>query len=140
METNQKRPVLLSILCVLTFIWSGLMLFSSIVTYLMFDQLKSFFSAHPNIFSWEPQAALHLMFHINPAFFLLQGIFSGLAVAGAFLMWNLKKVGFHLYVIAQLILLMIPKIFIPHLPFPFFQLAISFLFVYFYYRHLPFME
>lgn len=140
METDQKRPVFLSVLCVLTFIWSGLMVFSSFVTYLMFGELKSFFAAHPNIFSWEPKGAMQLMFHIHPSFFLLQGIFSGLSLAGAFLMWNLKKIGFHLYVVAQIILLMIPKIFIHNLPFPFFQLAISFLFVYFYYKHLSFME
>ena len=139
MEPRQERPLFLSVLCILTFIGSGLTLFSNTVIYLMFDQFKSFFSSHPDMTFMGTKMDFSFIFHLNALFFLSQSIFSGLAIAGAFLMWNLKKTGFHLYVVAQLILLIIPKLFIPHLPFPFFQLSISFLFAYFYYKHLPLM-
>lgn len=140
MEPSKKRPLLLAILCILTFIGSGLTLFSNTVIYLMFDQFKNFFASHPNMEFLGSKMDFSFIFHLNSLFFLSQGIFSGLALAGAFLMWNLKKTGFHLYVTAQLILLIVPELFIPHLPFPGFQLIISFLFVYFYYKHLPLMQ
>ncbi|MBE0650819.1 MAG: hypothetical protein IH595_08250 [Bacteroidales bacterium] len=140
MEQNQKRPVLLTLLCILTFIGGGMTLFSNTVIYLMFDQFKNLFASHPNMEFLGTKMDFAFVFNLNKLYFLSQGIFSGLALAGAFLMWNLKKIGFHLYVLSQLILLIIPEIFIPHLPFPLFQLSISFLFVYFYYKHLSIMQ
>jgi len=139
-EPKQKRPMFLAILCILTFIGSGLTMFSNMSVYLMFDQLKNLFATHSNMVFFGNKMDFSFAFQINKLFYLFQGIFSGLALAGAFLMWNLKKSGFHLYVFAQLLLLIIPKLFISHLPFPLFQLSISLMFVYFYYKHLPFME
>jgi len=52
----------------------------------------------------------------------------------------LKKAGFHIYTIAQILLLIIPKLFIPNLPFPGMELLISFLFVFYYSRFLKIME
>ena len=140
MGQNPKRPVLLTIFCILTFVGSGLTLFSNTVIYLMFDQFKILFTSHPNMEFLGTKMDFSFIFNLNRLYFLFQGIFSGLAFAGAFLMWNLKKNGFHLYLLSQLILLIIPELFIPHLPFPFFQLSVSFLFVYFYYKLLPFMQ
>jgi len=140
MKPKQKRPTFLAVLCILTFIWSGLTMFSSVTLYLLFEQFKTFFASHPDMPYFASQMDFKAIFQINKGFFLLQGIFSGLAVAGAFLMWNLRKTGFHLYIIAQLGLVFIPKLFMPNLPFPFFPLTISVLFVYLYYKHLQFMQ
>ena len=140
LSPNQKRPRFLAVLCILTFIWSGLTMFSSVTLYLLFDQFKAFFSSHPDLPYFASQMDFKAIFQINKLFFLFQGVFSGLAVAGAFLMWNLRKTGFHLYIIAQLGLVFIPKLFMPNLPFPFFPLVVSLLFVYLYYMHLRFME
>ena len=140
LSPNQKRPKLLAFLCILTFIWSGLTMFSSVTLYLLFDQFKAFFSNHPDLPYFASQMDFKAIFQINKMFFLLQGIFSGLAVAGAFLMWNLRKTGFDFYVVAQLGLVFIPKLFMPNLPFPFFPLTVSVLFVYLYYKHLRFMQ
>jgi hypothetical protein len=140
MEQDQKRPLLLTILCILTFVGSGLTLFSNTVIYLMFDQFRTLFASHPNMDFLGTKMDFSFIFNLNRLYFLFQGVFSGLAFAGAFLMWNLKKSGFHLYVLSQLILLIIPELFIPHFPFPFFQLSLSFFFVYFYYKHLSLMR
>lgn len=140
MNPNQKRPTFLTVLCILTFIWSGLTAFSSITFYLFFEQIKVLFTSHPNMMLFGSQIDFKTIFEINKVFFLLQGIFSGLAVAGAFLMWNLKKTGFDLYVIAQLGLVFIPKLFMPKQPFSFQPLIMSAIFVYFYYTQLRYMN
>ena len=139
MRQNKNRPQFLAFLCILTFIWSGLTSFSSISLYLFFDHIKVMFSSHQDIPFLDPKL-ISMFLKTNKIFFLLQGIFSGLAVAGAFLMWNLKKVGFDFYVIAQLGLVFIPKLFMPNLPFPVFSLLVSVFFVYSYYIQLRFMQ
>lgn len=139
-EQTPERARLLTILCILTFIGSGMTLFSNAIIYVMFDQFKAIFISHPNMQLLGIKMDMSSFLNLNPVFFLLQALFSALALAGAFLMWNLRKLGFHLYVIAQLVLLTIPKLFISHLPFPFFELSISAVFVYLYYKHLVLMK
>ncbi len=83
---------------------------------------------------------LKAFFEISPSFYLLQGLLSGVSLTGAIFMWDLKKAGFHIYTIAQILLLIVPKLFIPNLPFPGMELLISFLFVFYYSRFLKIME
>jgi len=68
-----KRPNLLTVLCILTFIGSGL--------------------------GWS-------------------ALTYALSLLGAWIMWNLRKPGFHLYTIAQIIQVMLPNIYfgIPGIP------------------------
>lgn len=138
-QQQQEVPVLLKVLCVLTFIGSGLTFFSNTVVYVLYKQFVEFFSQHTDLTWMGTKMDFSFFLDINPIYFLLIGLFSAMSFTGAVYMWKLKKVGFHLYAIAQIILLIIPKLFIPQLPFPVFQLAISGLFVYFYSINLKFM-
>ncbi len=141
MEQEKNKPVLLKILLILTFIGSGMTMFSNLFIFGFFDQIKSMTAAlGPNYSFMGTTMDLKSFFEISPFFYLMQGILSGVSLAGAILMWDLRKIGFHIYTIAQISLLIVPKLFIPNLPFPGMELLISFLFVFYYSRFLKLMQ
>ena len=55
-------------------------------------------------------------------------------------MWNLKKIGFHFYTIAQILLIIVSRVYMPQLPFPLFEIMISLVFITFYARNLKLMS
>ncbi len=87
----------------------------------------------------ESTIAFELMINADSLFFFIQAIVYCISVFGAFMMWNFKKLGFHLYTIAQILLVITTQIFIPGLPFPFFEVMISLVFISFYARFLKIM-
>ena len=137
-ETN-NRPELLTVLCILTFIGSGTSLLANGVLYLMFDQLKELIEQQSVFSLMGSDVDLSFLPDINSGFFLAQLLIYALSLYGAVQMFQLRKIGFHLYAIAQIALLIIPKIFVPNLPFPFFELMVSAVFVYLYYKNLHLM-
>ncbi len=140
MEQPKQRPRLLAVICILTFLGSGMTLFSNTVIFAFFHQFQDVLGMQGKINFLGSEMDLSSFLSISRNFYLLQALFSALSFSGAVLMWNFRKVGFHLYAIAQIILLIIPKLFIPGLPFPAFELSISALFIYLYYKHLQFMS
>jgi hypothetical protein len=111
--------------------------------YTFFDTFKlvyqeGAFSAF--ILAKEQEEVMGLLFSTNPTYYLFQGLFYGLSLAGAIFMWNFRKPGFHMYTVAQIVLLILQQVYIPSLPFPAFEMLISALFVYFYARHLSLMH
>ena len=137
---QQERPRLLAVICILTFIGSGMTLFSNTMIFTFFDQFKAIFSSQGGLNFLGTKMDVGSLLNINPSFYLLQALFSASSLAGAILMWNFRKIGFHLYTSAQIFMLIIPKLFLPALPFPVFELSVSALFVYLYYKHLPLMK
>ena len=73
-------------------------------------------------------------------FFVVSTILSALSVAGALFMWNLRKIGFHIYTAAQLINLVIPMIYFGGETNPLLNIMVTALFVYLYARNLPYMR
>ena len=69
--------------------------------------------------------ALDILKNVNKSYYFFQFLYFSLSVLGALLMWNLRKIGFHTYTVAQILLLINVKIFLPFLPFPWFS-AVSF--------------
>lgn len=139
---TKKRPDLLTVLCILTFIGSG---FSNIVNSLAFLTIDSWAGALEEgafeVFEGQLEMeVIELLINVNPTFYLLQAVFFAMAVYGAFMMWNLKKAGFHIYTVAQILLLIIGKVYIPSLPFPLIPLLLSSTFVLLYARNLRFMH
>lgn len=139
-RVGQERPMILQVLCILTFLGSGLSFFSNASVYVFYDWFKDLVQNHSDMIWMSSKMDLSLFFEINRFYFLLSGLLFLLSFSGAVLMWKLKKVGFHLYTVAQILLLIIPKFFIPNYPFPFLQVLISGVFVYLYYSHLKWMR
>jgi len=59
----------------------------------------------------EPEI-VEMLLKVNRWFFIFQAIFLSLSLFGAIQMWNLRKFGFHLYAISQIMLLIVPMLFI----------------------------
>ena len=106
--TNPKRPVLLTILCVLTFIGSGLNLVSSFLITIFYSAFQSVAGEISKTFNLP---SMDMILNAKPAFFLISSLIYAFTVLGAFEMWKLRKKGFHLYTVSQILLIMIPMYF-----------------------------
>jgi hypothetical protein len=136
-ENKPQRPTLLTVLCILTFIGSGMNLFSSLVIagfYDVFVEIAQEFSTKFNI------PGIDLLLETKPLFFLVSAFFYAGSLAGAILMMHLKKIGFHVYTVFQILLILAPMYFMhlasPGIP----ELLFSGLFVLLYAMNLKFMS
>jgi len=90
----KKRPAFLTVLCILTFIGSGLVLLGGLLVILAGAALSEFFASIPGM----TQATGNIM----PL--IISVVFSAVSLFGAIMMWQLKKLGFYIYVAAQVIM------------------------------------
>ena len=110
------------------------------ILFLVFDQVREIFTQQAGYSFLGSEIDLSFLAAINTWFFFTMGITQMFSFIGAYKMFKLEKKGFHLYTIAQILLLIIPKLFIPSLPFPIFEMMISAIFVLLYYKNLQFMS
>lgn len=145
-ETNQpinnKRPELLKVLCILTFIGSGLSAVSNLSLFFVIDIIRDMYAqgAFDVWLNDETRNAFEMMISPNNYFFLVQSMVYLLAIIGAYRMWNYRKSGFHFYTVAQILIVITAQIFMPALPFPFFEVMLSLVFISFYARFLKIMN
>jgi len=131
------RPNLLTILCILTFINGGLTLVSSIFVGAFFDQFVVIAAEFAEKFKLP---GLELITEGRPLFFFVNAVLYAVSVTGALMMWRLKKNGFHVYTIAQILLILAPMYFFG-LPGPsIFDIILSGTFVVLYAMHLKIMK
>lgn len=132
---SPKRPQLLSILCILTFIGSGFGVIGFLMVAINFEAT---IEALKVLYAEMPEA--NFMLEAPRDFFLISFLLSAFSLLGAVMMWNLKKIGFHIYASSQLIYLVIPLIYFGGETNPLFNIMLTALFVYLYARNLPFMR
>ncbi len=139
-KETETRPQLLTILCILSFIGGGLSVFSNGFVFLFYEQFTSVenLEAFEQIFGADMN--LDVLLNTSIYFYLFQSIFYGLSFFGVYKMWQMQKLGFHLYTLAQMVILILPEMFVPELPFPFVQLSITATFVFLYFTNLRFMN
>ena len=89
-QVAKQRPTFLTVLCILTFIGSGLALLLNLLGLLGIGALNSILATYGG------QAS-----DTSGLRSLLMVLFSAGSIYGAIMMWNLKKLGFYLYVAAQ---------------------------------------
>jgi hypothetical protein len=136
---NEVGPslVLLKVLCVITFIGSGL----GLLSYGIIGIIHGFFSSNLALIPDEQNRELiSMMLSAGRMFFFLNALFYAVSFAGALLLWRMKKVGFHLYTASQLILLILPMAFIKGFPMPGTNIFITVLFVWGYSGFLRYMK
>lgn len=112
------RSTLLSVLCVLTFIGSGISAISYLWIGLTLDSVRqmvfesglydAYFNAIPSA-----RASLETTFALPRYYFILSGVFYICSVVGAALMWKLRRPGFHVYTISQCALIIFGMLMIP---------------------------
>ncbi len=124
-----KRPPGLAMLCILTFIGSGVSVISSIFVVLAYDliPLAAAQSPVPNV-----EEMIELVLTAGRDFFMVMGLLYALSLLGAIYMWKLSKKGFHVYTSAQLVMLIVPLLMIKgyQTPFPTVLLTASFILAY----------
>ena len=89
---QKKRPELLTILCILTFIGSGLAAFSNLVLFLTYDEMDVLME-EMNVDFEE----VMLLLSGGKRFFISGFFLYTISLMGAIAMWRLRKLGFHLY-------------------------------------------
>lgn len=134
-NNTKKRTDILTILCILTFIGSGLAAFSNLFIYLSFDEVQYIFEDYNFDF---PE--LEMIFSGGKIFFMGGFILYMLSLSGAMQMWKLRKIGFHFYTAAQLFILLLPVVSLKSYPFSFVGLFITSAFIYGYYSQMKLME
>jgi hypothetical protein len=132
-----KRPVLLTVLCILTFVGSGMNLVSSLFIsafYDVFVEIAAEFADRFNI------PGVDLLTSAGANFFLVSALCYAASITGAVFMMRLRKTGFHIYTISQILLVIAPMYFM-HLPSPgFADIFFSGLFIILYSANLKSMS
>lgn len=146
MDEQQPNPipseglpslVLLKVLCVITFVGSGL----GFLSYGIIGIIHGFFSSNLSMIPDEQNRELiKLMLSAGRMFFFLNAFLYAVSFAGALLLWRMKKSGFHLYTASQLLLLIIPMAFIKGFPMPGTNIFLTILFIWGYGGFLKFMK
>ena len=129
-----KRPELLKILCILTFIGSGLAIFTFSLTFLLYDEM---IAVVDELDGQYPE--IKEVFSGGKRFFLTGFILYSISLAGARQMWNMRKIGFHLYTVAQIFILVLPVIMLKSYQLPLLSVLVSIVFVWGYYSNLKYM-
>jgi len=145
MEENQSpvptetgpNLIFLKILCVITFIGSGL----GFISYGIIGLIHNLFSENLSLIPDEQNRELiGMMLSAGRIFFFLNAILYAVSLAGAILLWKLKKMGFHLYTASQLLLLILPLAYIKGFPMPGASIFMTILFIWGYSGFLKFMK
>lgn len=115
---SEKRPTFLTVLCVLSFIGSGCALLSYLSVGLSFNTLRhivfetdtyeAYFAMAPNM-----RTSMELTFSLPKWYFLLNGLLYAASFAGVVLMWRLRRTGFHVYTIAQCLIILLGMLIVP---------------------------
>lgn len=143
LQTNNEpkpagiRPTRLTVLCILTFIGSGMNLFSSLIFAGMYDTFLPVMLELAEKFELPGREMLAMT---SPAFLMVNAFLYAGSIAGAVVMFKLQKTGFHIYTISQILLLISPMYFLklpgPGIP----ELIFTGLFIFLYSTHLKQMQ
>jgi hypothetical protein len=106
-----QRPVFLTILCILTFIFSGMGALSALTTPLFSDMLVDIVNKNL-LFNDTVKPQMILLLKAGWGYYIATFIGAVGSVIGAALMWNMRKNGFHVYALSNLGMLFLPTIFL----------------------------
>jgi len=134
-DSKPLRPELLTVFLILTFIFSGLMSLFSVIGFFTLE------SIYPMIVEQVPQIE-NISLSVMQTIMIFVSFFWLLSLAGAVLMFLMKKVGFYLYLFPNGVLLFfqIIGLFSNFDFFTFLFILISALFIFIYAKHFSLMR
>lgn len=135
LEEQRKKSLTrsLHIVLIFTFIGSGIMCLSSLISGISLPMMKQVFENNTLALPEEMTVAMDTFLALPQAYFLLNSILYGLALAGAIMMWNLRKNGFHFYTVAQLLIIAVSIMFRGRAGVSIGDIMLTVLFITFYY-------
>ncbi len=107
-QAPQKRSKTLTVLCILSFIGSGFSALGALIYALLFDKFLDFYSSNDSDLYRMMYDSLAIL---SPGYFLTELIFTIASLIGVIFMWKLRKIGFHTYTIANILILSLPLFF-----------------------------
>lgn len=84
-------------------------------------------------FPAEMTVLVEQFFETPRSFFLCSALLYALSLTGDILMWNLRKIGFHLYTLAQLLVMLVTLLFLGRERLPLGDIMFTLLFITYYY-------
>lgn len=112
-EQKPQRPFGLSLFCVLSFINAVYQVIVGTVLFLSFNFLKELFSnedfleqlEESNVAMGDFTAAIDALFAPGRSYYIILALLYAASFVGVYYMWKLLKKGFHIYAIAQILIL-----------------------------------
>ncbi|MBR5216539.1 MAG: hypothetical protein IKV80_10015 [Bacteroidales bacterium] len=124
-QEEPKRPEMLTVICVLSFINAVYNGISNFVSFAFYDSFQKVFAQMRNgegMFAdmaeqlgdnWEMFAqASSLAFSVGRGYYFLETLLYVASFIGVLMMWRLQKKGFHVYTIAQCLMIIMTSIFV----------------------------
>jgi hypothetical protein len=140
----RKAPTGLMVLCVLTFIGSGFSALTYFLSFLLYDTLTAMMlqmaDTMGGVFATYYSNAADMFSSTSRYLFLLMAISCLLSITGSGCMVKMRKVGFHLYVAGQILLIGLPIILMTKGGFSFFEAVLSIVFIALYGSYLKKMR
>ena len=112
-DPEPQRPTGLTIACVLSFISAGFQFLGNIISFLAYNVMRELGQSEeylemmekfvPDIDEFEAQMQAQLA--VSRISYLVQALLFIGSFIGVLQMWNLKKTGFHIYAISQILIL-----------------------------------
>lgn len=138
LEEQRQKSITrsLHIVLILTFIGSGIMCLSSLFSGISLPLMKQLFEDNTLVLPEEMSVAMDTFLALPQAYFLLDAILYGLSLAGAIMMWKMRKNGFHFYTVAQLLVIAVSIMFRGRAGVNIGDIMLTVLFIVFYYMTL----
>ena len=111
-QIYQTRRRNLRIILVLSIIGSGMYFFAYLMYGLALPAFKSMYLSGSMTFPSEMTVYIESLLETPRSFFICCALLYGLSLTGVILMWNLRKGGFHLYTLSQLLVLLVTILFL----------------------------
>jgi len=112
-EDKPQRPTLLTVICILSFLGSGLSGATLFMVWASFEEVAPMLE---ELSSGIP--GMELFAKATKNFFLSGAVLNFFSFIGINLMWRMRKAGFHFYTGAQILILFLPMIYISDYPLP----------------------
>lgn len=130
LETRKRT---LRIILVLSIIGSGLSCLSHLMMGAMLPAMRTMFYSGAFPYPQEVTVMMEQMFETPRPYYLCCALLYAMSVTGAVFMWNLRKSGFHLYTLAQLLVMLVTLLFLGKERLPLGDIMLTLLFITYYY-------
>ena len=124
------------IVLVLSIIGSGMSLLSYLLMGCLMPVMKSMFQTGAMLYPDEATVMLEQIFETPRSYYLSCALLYAMSLGGVLLMWKYRKSGFHLYTLAQLLVLLVTILFLGRERLMLGDVMLTLLFIIYYYLSL----
>jgi hypothetical protein len=102
-DVKKKRPAFLTVLCILSFIGIGIGFISALYSIFTFSRSVEMMNQYGDMMSSSPFGGMmDSLVKWGQTLYIIQLIANLLCLAGVLMMWNLKRMGYFIYVIGEI--------------------------------------